>query len=496
MINSNQKIYALLIESNQGYIRLIREMLVYSKDFSFELESVKTVADAVQRLMKGGVDIVLLDISSLENWDMQAIRPLRYHGSEIPIILLASKQDEAIVMNALRDNVQDYLVRGQMTSHLLVRSVQYSIERHRNLLALKNQAKKLYASESNFRSLIANNADGMIVFDKEGNVLFVNPAAKRIFGDEESILSAIRGKFPFSANEFSEIEISSGEGAAYFVEIRFADTEWQGKKALLATLRDITQRKRTEQMLQRRENDLSEQKKLLEWQAAELKTVNQELKDFASIISHDLKAPLRAIGSLANWIANDCGDKFDEAGKFNVNLLINRVKRMHDFIDGVLQYSRVGRVREEMVLINLNKTVKEIIDSLAPPAHIKISIANELPNIYFERTRITQVLQNLLSNAVKYMDKPRGHIKIGSFNENGNWKFYVSDNGPGIEEKYSQKIFQIFQTLNPRDEVESTGIGLTLVKKIVELYDGKIWLESIPGKGSTFFFQLPRNGKS
>jgi len=207
-----------------------------------------------------------------------------------------------------------------------------------------------------------------------------------------------------------------------------------------------------------------------------------------------LKAPLRAIRSLANWIADDYADKFDDDSKEQMNLLIGRVKRMHELINGVLQYSRVGRIKEKVEEVDLNAVVNEVIDLIIPPEYIDIDIENMLPTIYFERTRISQVFQNLVSNAVKYMDKPEGKIKIGSMESNAQLKFYIADNGPGIEEKYYTKIFQILQTLNPRDEIESTRIALTLVKKIVEMYGGKIWLESTLGSGSTFYFTLSRNG--
>jgi two-component system sensor kinase FixL len=158
----------------------------------------------------------------------------------------------------------------------------------------------------------------------------------------------------------------------------------------------------------------------------------------------------------------------------------------------VLQYSRVGRIKEELVKVNLNELIPAVIDMLAPPENITITVENELPTIECEQTRIMQVFQNLLSNAVKYMDKPRGRIKVDCVEEDGFWKFSVADNGPGIKEEHSEKIFKIFQTLAPRDEFESTGVGLTVVKKIVELYDGRIWVESKLGEGSTFFFTLPK----
>jgi signal transduction histidine kinase len=226
----------------------------------------------------------------------------------------------------------------------------------------------------------------------------------------------------------------------------------------------------------------------------ELQSVNKELSDFAYIASHDLKAPLRAIKTLADWISTDYADKLDQEGQEQLKLLRQRVDRMHNLIDGILQYSRVGRIKEKITEIDLNKLLPEIIDVLAPPSHIKITVATDLPVVKCEETRITQVFQNLLSNAVKYMDKPQGLIKVSCTEQGKFWKFAVADNGPGIEKQHWERIFKIFQTLTPRDEFESTGIGLTVVKKIVELYDGKIWLDSVFGQGTTFFFTFPKAG--
>jgi len=250
-------------------------------------------------------------------------------------------------------------------------------------------------------------------------------------------------------------------------------------------IRDITERKKAEEVLEGLNEDL-------ESAVRELNRSNKELQDFAYVTAHDLKSPLRAIGALAHWISTDYADKFDEDGREQIGLLSDRVDRMHNLIDGVLEYSRVGREKEKQVQVNLNELVPEIIDTIAPPENIAITIENELPVVECQETRIMQVFQNLLSNAVKYMDKPKGKIKVSCVEEAGFWKFSVADNGPGIKEKHFERIFQIFQTLSPRDEFESTGIGLTVVRKIVELYGGKIWVESKPGEGSTFFFTLPR----
>jgi len=240
---------------------------------------------------------------------------------------------------------------------------------------------------------------------------------------------------------------------------------------------------------------LTARKRAEEKQAQLLKQVeaaNQELADFAHVVSHDLKAPLRAIDSLAKWLAADYKDKFDDEGREQLNLLLGRVKRMHDLIDGILQYSRAGRIREEEVEVDLAELVPAVIDLLSPPPLIRVTVETPLPAVVIEPTRISQVFQNLLSNAVKYMDKPEGLVRVGCTEDGGFWKFHVSDNGPGIEEKDRQRVFQLFQTLKPRDEADSTGVGLAVVKKAVEMYGGRVWIESKVGEGSTFYFTLPK----
>jgi len=248
---------------------------------------------------------------------------------------------------------------------------------------------------------------------------------------------------------------------------------------------DITDRKKAEQSLEKLNKDL-------ESTIQELSRSNRELHEFAYIAAHDLKAPLRAIGTLADWLLTDYSDKFDQQGKERVNLLVSRVKRIDKLIDSILWYSEVGHNMQENEEMDLNELLSEVIYKIEPPENIEITIENELPTIICGKRPIAQVFQNLISNAVRYMDKPEGQIKVSCSEENGFWKFGVSDNGPGIEEKYFEKIFKIFQTLLPRDEVEATGIGLSLAKKIVELYGGRIWVESKLERGSTFYFTLPK----
>jgi light-regulated signal transduction histidine kinase (bacteriophytochrome)/HAMP domain-containing protein len=248
---------------------------------------------------------------------------------------------------------------------------------------------------------------------------------------------------------------------------------------------EIVERKKAEEAMEKLN-------KKLETAVKQLTFANTELQEYAHITAHDLKAPLRAIATLANWLATDYADLFDEQGKHQVELMIGRTQRMSNHIDSILKYSEVGRSEGEQTNIDLNSLVNDIISIIAPPEHIEITIQPNLPVIFADKTRIIQLFQNLLTNAIKYNDKSQGKIEISCTDENSFWEFSIADNGVGIEEKHFKKIFKIFQTLAPRDQIESTGIGLSLVKKIVELHHGRIWLQSKPGHGTRFFFTLPK----
>ncbi|OHB67377.1 MAG: hypothetical protein A2Y76_12415 [Planctomycetes bacterium RBG_13_60_9] len=366
--------------------------------------------------------------------------------------------------------------------------------------------EKLKHSVSLLTATLESAADGILVVDRQGSVkgfnrkfavLWQMPDSLLQSGNDEQLLSFLLDQLADPRTFLVRVKQLDSEPAAESSDvIRFKDGrvfERCSKPQFLGedivgrvwSFRDITERVQA----QERQNRLVQE---LENTSHRLELVNKELNDFAYIASHDLKAPLRGIRTLADWIVTDCADQLSSEGKEQLHLLLNRADRMRDLIDGILQYSRVGRVKEDRVRINLAELVPEVVDMLAPPENIEITVRDELPVVEFERTRIHQVFQNLVSNAIKYMDKPEGHITIGCSDDDGCWTFSVADNGPGIEEKYHEKIFQLFQTLAPRDGYESTGVGLTLVKKIVELYGGEIWVKSRLGEGSTFFFSLPK----
>jgi PAS domain S-box-containing protein len=278
-----------------------------------------------------------------------------------------------------------------------------------------------------------------------------------------------------------EILNRAKDGSLYWVDTTIVPFLGEdGKPSQFVAIRaDITERKRA----QERQNDLM----------GELKEINEQLNQFAYVVSHDLKAPLRAIASLADWLVTDYGDKVGEEGREQFKMLLGRTKRMNSLVDGILRYSRITRQHEDQASVDVNHLLIEICELLSPPPGFVVRMAPGLPTVLCERTRLTQVFENLISNAIKYMGKPEGEIHIGCEDAGTHWRFHVRDTGTGIEERYYEKIFQIFQTLAARDDRESTGIGLAIVKKNVELSGGRVWVESTVGEGSTFYFLIPKS---
>jgi signal transduction histidine kinase len=289
-----------------------------------------------------------------------------------------------------------------------------------------------------------------------------------------AILNSLEGR-----EDLRECRIArKQDGQVFYLLVKTAPLLIGGRTFTIASANDITGRKMAEQR----------QAVLLQ----ELQSVNGELTDFAHIVSHDLKAPLRGIRTLAEWLAADFGDRLGNEGRDQIDLLVGRVNRMDALIDGILRYSRVRQTCEDIVAVDLNELVTETVEALAPPNHISVTVEGPLPTLPGEPTRLTQLFQNLLSNAIKYMDKDAGIVRVGCTEQEDGWQFFVADNGPGIPPEHFDRIFKIFQTLTPKDAYESTGVGLTVAKKIVELHGGKIWVESQVGTGATFSFTLPK----
>lgn len=222
-----------------------------------------------------------------------------------------------------------------------------------------------------------------------------------------------------------------------------------------------------------------------------LEKTNKELDQFAYIVSHDLKAPLRAINNLAEWIVEDMPEMPQEVNA-NFGLLRGRILRMENLINGVLDYSRIGRTKIEKQSTDLKKMLHQIVDSIVPTEGFEIYIADNFPEIKIARILFQQIFSNLISNSVKYNDKPIGKIECLYESLPDFHQFTIKDNGPGIAEEYHEKVFKVFQTIEARDKKESTGIGLSIVQKIIEEAGGSIRIESAVGEGASFIFTIPK----
>lgn len=221
-----------------------------------------------------------------------------------------------------------------------------------------------------------------------------------------------------------------------------------------------------------------------------LKHQNEQLNDYAHLVSHDLKSSIRSLSALLSWIKEDCGEKIGEESVANLNLMEAKIEKMDKFLEDIINYSEIGGTSLKKTTIDLNKKVNKITESIHIPQHISIEIKGNLPVLKADARRLRQVFQNLISNAVNFNDKEIGLVEIGVEEAEDFFTFSVKDNGQGIPKEYHEKIFNTFTTLGYQEK--STGMGLSIVKRVLNLYGGEIWLESEVSKGSTFYFTIPK----
>jgi len=225
----------------------------------------------------------------------------------------------------------------------------------------------------------------------------------------------------------------------------------------------------------RKELELQQKNVVLNNTIKELQISNKGLNDFAHVVSHDLKAPLRGIHSLTEFLTEDHGNDLSKDAKNLITLISKRIKKMDFLINGILKYSKISNQKHEYGDIDVNQLVTETIDLLAPTSQIKVKITSKLPVIAADAIQLQQVFQNLIGNSIKFIGKNKGKVEISHSESESHWKFSIKDNGPGIDAKHFERIFGIFQTLHPNgDELINSGVGLAIVKKIIELHGGEI----------------------
>ncbi|HLO49175.1 MAG TPA: ATP-binding protein [Kamptonema sp.] len=376
---------------------------------------------------------------------------------------------------------------------------------------LTKREVSLQESKTRIQAVVDNAADGILTLDDRGNINSFNLAAERIFN--MTVGEAVGQNFRrliakplgedcqensleyFLINSNAKLNVCQQEilglrkdGVTFPMELAVSEMRLASERLFIGICRDITERKNAEGTLRKRAEELANTTRILSHTAGILRKRNQELDQFAYVVSHDLKAPLRAIANLSSWIEEDLTESMTEDTQHQMNLLRGRVHRMEALIDALLQYSRVGRIQTALETVDVGILLAEIIDSIAPPETFTVKVEPEMPTLVTERVLLQQVFSNLISNAVKHHNSKSGTVNISVNDKHEFYEFVVADDGPGIAPQYHDKVFVIFQTLEARDKVENTGIGLSLVKKIVENQGGTIQVESSEGEGATFRF--------
>ena len=360
----------------------------------------------------------------------------------------------------------------------------------------KNYRKNLEAQREKYSSIIANMNLGIVEVDNQDIIQMVNQSFCQMSGfDEDDLLGQVLSNIIiFKKNEFfleKNIRRLKGESDSYEVEVFNKQRNrkhwlisgaprYNDSGTVIGSIGihlDITDQK-----------ELELQKENL---VSELENSNQGLQEYAHIVSHDLKSPLRSISALATWLYEDYKDVLDEGGKQNLELMQEKVASMDKLIHGILEYSTANSSELDDSKVDLNTVISDIGETIYIPEHVKLVVPKTLPTIVADRIKMHQVFQNIIGNAVVHIEREIGLVEVLFKDLVDQWQFTISDNGVGIPEEYHKKIFDIFQSIGNNER--STGIGLSIVKKIIDRYNGTVWVDSIVGEGTQFHFTIKKN---
>ena len=331
-------------------------------------------------------------------------------------------------------------------------------------------------SRASFYSIVEKSVDGVIVVDREGMVRFTNPALAAMFGRTREELSGELFGFPVMSGESTEIDIIRRGGKTGVGEMYVVETEWEGERAYLITIRDISEHKQMEQ---------------------ELEAKNREMERFTYTVSHDLRSPLDTIRGFVDLVQEDLKqNELEEAAK-DLQDIDKAARKMEKLLSDTLELSRIGRIANPPEDVPFGEIVKDALEQTAAPiksSGVEISVAEDFPTVHVDQMRIAEVLVNLIGNSIKYAgEQPTPKVEISYRVDREETVFFVKDNGIGIEKSEHEKVFELFYQVDQSGG--GFGAGLAIVKRIIEVHNGRIWIESGRGKGCKVCFILPVAGE-
>ena len=500
----------LIVEDLPANREVYRACLTGDLSYDYDLLEAASVEEGLELCRTRSIDAILLDYLLPDGDGLGFLEALSAQSrvSSPPVVMMTGYGNESIAVRAMKLGAADYLVKSSLTPELLCSTMQSAIENDRRLQLWQRDAQfsedpvddGFVASGRDVTTqkpvpLAANRAaqdrdrffnlsiDMLAIANFGGYFTRLNPAWEKVLGFTNPELMAQ----PFldfvhpqdrAATLAAAQRMSAGEVVIDF-ENRYRGKDGAYRWLLWSAMPDVEQN-----VCYAIAHDITDRKIA---QIA-LEQRNQELDSFVYIVSHEIKAPLRAIANLAQWIEEDFQGVLAADLQQQMTLLRSRVHSLTQTIDGLLEYARVGIIDTKIEQVEIAKLLAEVIDSIAPAATFTIAIPDRLPTLNTHRLLLSQVFANLIGNAIKHHHGSHGSIYISVQERDRVYEFAVSDNGPGIAPAERDRVFRIFQSVNPQNRADSSGIGLSIVKKIVEAQGGIIWLESSLGAGTTFYF--------
>jgi PAS domain S-box-containing protein len=492
----------LVIEDNPADVEMIRDILSDHQESSLELEHEKTLAAGIAHLARDGIGCILLDLGLPDSQGMGTVRAVHASQPEVPIVVLTGLDDAEMGVQALKEGAQDYLVKNQMNGLSLIRSIQYAHERNRIEEELIHKNQKLAESEEKFRTIVETANEGIWVVDADRRTTYVNIRMAKMLGyspaemvgrsyldfvDEEGRLQSDRNveQRKQGKSESYEFKLIRKDGLPLWTRVNAQPLFGKDGMFLgiLSMLSDITDHKQGEEQLKE--------------YAANLKRSNEDLERFAYIASHDLQEPLRNVISFSQLLSRRYKRKLDPDADEFIEYIVEGGKRMQTLVSDLLEYSRVNTRAEPFRSVDCEQVVDKVLQNLFFTIQENNAVieSTPLPQVNADPVQLGLVFQNLIANAIKFRRNEPPYIHISAEKIDQSWMFGVRDNGIGIDPAFHDRIFEIFQRLHTRDKYPGTGVGLAIVKKIIERHGGRIWVESEVGKGSTFYFTLPVSPK-